>query len=160
VNGSTSVTIDVGTFNRNVTGRNQDAGSLWSINASHAHAINDRVAFKVSAGYLSQDPLPRPTGVIPNSFQTPYPPFVNTGTQQPKVDGRVDYQLDNNKGMLSFSGGVAGTEGIIHSGIGPFDISNGSRLGYASVKYQNGARHVAFFTNLLHGDANNLLTRG
>jgi outer membrane receptor for ferrienterochelin and colicin len=158
-NGTTAVTIGVGTFNRNVTGRSQDAGTLWSINASHAHAVNDRLAFKVSGGYLTQDPLPRPTGTIPNAFNTPYPPYTNTGTSQPKVDGRVDYQLEN-KGTLTFSGGVAGTEGIIHSGIGPFDIQQGSRLGYGSARYQKGGQHVAFFTNLLDGDARNQLTRG
>jgi outer membrane receptor for ferrienterochelin and colicin len=158
-NGTTSVTIGVGTFNRNVTGRSQDAGTMWSINGSHAHAVNDRLAFKVSGGYLTQDPLPRPTGTIPNAFNTPYPPYTNTGTSQPKVDGRVDYQLEN-KGTLTFSGGVAGTEGIIHSGIGPFDIQQGSRLGYGSARYQKGGQHVAFFTNLLDGDARNQLTRG
>ena len=42
----------------------------------------------------------------------------------------------------SFSGGVAGTEGIIHSGIGPFDINSGSRLTYFSGRYQKGGRHI------------------
>jgi iron complex outermembrane receptor protein len=58
-----------------------------------------------------------------------------------------------------FSGGVAGTEGIIHSGIGPFDIDSGSRLTYLSAKYQKGGRHIGFFTNILNGDATNLLSR-
>ena len=31
---------------------------------------------------------------------------------------------------------------------------------YLSTKYQNGGRRVAFFTNILHGAATNLLTRG
>ena len=58
---------------------------------------------------------------------------------------------------MSVSGGIAGTEGIIHTGIGPFDISSESRMGYFSTRYQNGARRIAFFTNLLDGNASNLL---
>ena len=111
-----------------------------------------RWSYKLSAGYFTQDPLPRPTGTIPNAFNTPYPPYTNTGTSQPKFDARVDYELANRR-RLVFSGGVAGTEGIIHSGIGPFDIDSGSRLTYFSGRYQKGGRRVAFFTNLLNGDA-------
>ena len=51
----------------------RSAGSLFYVNGSHAEAVNDRWAFKLSAGYLTQDPLPRPTGTIPNAFNTPYP---------------------------------------------------------------------------------------
>jgi outer membrane receptor protein involved in Fe transport len=61
---------------------------------------------------------------------------------------------------ITVSGGVAGTEGLIHTGIGPFDVDNSSRLGYATVRYTKGGRRAAFFTNLLNGDAANLLTRG
>lgn len=154
----TAMTMTFGGFDRTVGSSNPGAGSLFSINGSHARAVNDRVAFKVSAGYLTQDPLARPTGTIPNSFRTPYPPFANTGTQQPKVDARLDYDLANGGGTVSVSGGYAGTEGIIHSGIGPFDIRQGSGLTYFSGRYTKGARRVAFFTNLLHGDAANLLT--
>lgn len=157
--GGTSLTISAGAFNRDVTGRTQNAGSLFSVNGSHAQAVSDRLAYKVSAGYLTQDPLPRPTGTIPNAFKTPYPSYTNQGTAQPKFDARVDYSLEDS-GVLSFSGGVAGTDGIIHSGIGPFDIDRGSRLGYGNVRYQKGGQHVAFFTNMLHGTASNLLTRG
>ena len=57
------------------------------------------------------------------------PTFTNKGTTQPKFDGRVDYDFENGK-RLSFSGGFAGTEGIMHTGIGPFDIDNGSTMGY------------------------------
>ncbi len=152
----TTVTIGAGAFNRSVRGADRDSGSLFYVNGSHARAVNDRWAFKLSAGYFTQDPLPRPVGTIPNSFRTPYPAFTNEGTAQPKFDARVDYDFAAG-GTLSFSGGVAGTEGIIHSGIGPFDISSESRMGYFSTRYQNGARRVAFFTNLLDGNASNLL---
>jgi iron complex outermembrane receptor protein len=155
-----SVTIGVGAFNRNVTGREQDTGTLFYVNGSHARAVDDRWSYKLSAGYLTQDPLPRPTGVIPNAFQTPYPPFDNEGTSQPKFDGRLDYDLSADGGRLTFAGGIAGTEGLIHSGIGPFDISSESNLTYLTARYQKGGRRIAFFTNLLDGDAVNLLARG
>ncbi|MBI4484802.1 MAG: TonB-dependent receptor [Acidobacteria bacterium] len=152
----TTVTIGAGAFNRSAQGVDRDSGSLFYVNGSHAQAVNDRWAYKLSAGYLTQDPLPRPVGTIPNSFRTPYPPFTNEGTSQPKFDARVDYDIAGG-GTVSFSGGLAGTEGIIHSGVGPFDISRDSRMGYFSTRYQNGARRLAFFTNLLDGDASALL---
>ena len=162
----TQLTIGVGTFNRNVTGvdrtggtltQEKGSGSMFYVNGSHAEAVNDRWAFKVAAGYLTQDPLSRPIGVIPNSFLTPYQPFTNEGTGQPKFDTRVDYDLANNNGTVSLEGGVAGTQGLIYSGIGPFNISSGSKLGYFMTRYQKGGRRIAFFTNLLNGNASNLL---
>src|SRR5687768_4382361 len=156
--GGTSVTIGVGAFNRNVTGRDEDSGMLFYVNGSHAQAVDERWSYKLSAGYLTQDPLPRPTGVIPNAFSTPYPPFENEGTSQPKFDARVDYDLA--EGAITFAGGIAGTEGIIHSGVGPFDISSESNMTYFTTRYQKGGRRVAFFTNLLDGNASNLLARG
>ena len=159
--GGDSVIIGGGAFNRNVTGRSQSSGSLFYVNGSHAQAVDDRWSYKLSAGYFTQDPLPRPAGTIPNAFNTPYPDFVNTGSSQPKFDGRVDYDIDGgNNGRLIFAGGVAGTEGIIHSGIGPFDIDSSSRLSYFTARYEKGGRRIAFFTNLLDGNAVNLLARG
>ncbi len=156
--GGSQMTVTFGGFDRTVGSSNPGAGRLFSINGSHAQALNDRVAFKVSAGYLSQDPLARPIGSISNAFKTPYPPYANTGTQQPKVDARLDYDLANQNGTLTFSGGYGGTEGIIHSGLGPFDIRQGAGLTYLSTRYSKGARRVAFFTNMLNGDAVNLLS--
>ena len=60
----------------------------------------------------------------------------------------------------TLAGGVAGTEGIIHSGIGPFDIASDSRMTYFDHALPEGGRRIAFFTNLLDGDATNLLARG
>ena len=155
--GGNSLTIGIGTFGRSVDDNDAGAGTLFYVNGSHAQAVNDRWAFKLSAGYLTQDPLPRPTGTI-NALGTPYPPYTNEGTSQPKFDARVDYDIDGG-GTVTFSGGIAGTEGIIQSGIGPFDISSDSRMTYFTTRYQNGGRRVAFFTNLLDGDATNLLAR-
>ena len=150
------LTIGVGTFDRNVTGRDMSAGSMFYVNASHAQAVDARWAYKVSAGYNTQDPLPRPTGRIANVFNTPYPPFTNEGTKQPKFDARVDYDVASG-GTVTFSGGVAGTQGLIYSGIGPFNVASDSRMTYASTRYQKGGRRISFFTNLLDGSASNLL---
>ncbi len=156
----TSATFGFGGFE----GANgQDGGPLWYISGTHAQAINDRWAFKLSAGAYSQDPLARPTGTIPCDRPevclvktTTYPPFANSGTTQPKFDARVDYDYPDGA-KLSFSGGVAGTDGIMHSGIGPFDIQSGTVMGYAKANYSKNAFRGSFFTNILHGDADNLL---
>ncbi|MEQ1760761.1 MAG: TonB-dependent receptor [Vicinamibacterales bacterium] len=155
--GASALSITAGSFDRNVTGRTASAGSLFSINASHAQAVDDRWSYRVSAGFTAQDALPRPTGSLPSG--TPYPSFSNSGTRQPKFDGRLDYDMTDGA-KVTVAGGVAGTEGIIHTGIGPFDVDRGSRLGYATVRYQKAGRRVAFFTNLLHGEAGNLLIVG
>ena len=155
----TSLTIGVGGVPRSAQGVDRSAGQLFYVNGSHAEAVNARVAYKLSAGYFMQDAMPRPVGLIPNGTGTPYPAYTNAGTAQPKFDARVDYALGNDAALV-FNGGVAGTEGIIHTGIGPFDIDRGSRLTYVSTKYLKGARRVAFFANLLTADSTNLLSRG
>jgi iron complex outermembrane receptor protein len=142
-----------------------NAGGLWYLSGTHAQAVNDRWSYKISAGGYSQDPLSRPTGTIPCDRtgvcpQGPrgvYPNFTNQGTAQPKVDARLDYDYEDGS-TLTFSGGASGTEGIMHSGIGPFDISSGSVMGYAKASYSRKGFHAGFFTNLLNGDATNLLT--
>ena len=90
---------------------------------------------------------------------TVYPPFANQGTTQPKFDARVDYDYQDGR-QLSFSGGVAGTDGIMHSGIGPFDINSGSVMSYAKASFSRKALRAAFYTNILSGDADQLLTLG
>jgi iron complex outermembrane receptor protein len=152
-----AVTVGFGGFNRDVTGSDESAGTLFYVNGSHAQAVDDKWSYKLSAGYFTQDALPRPTGSLPSG--TPYPSFANTGTSQPKFDVRVDYELKDGARM-TFGGGVAGTEGIIHTGIGPFDVDSSSHMNYATVRYAKGGRRLAFFTNLLNGDAANLLTVG
>jgi outer membrane receptor protein involved in Fe transport len=114
----------------------------------------------VSAGAFAQDALLRPVGTINNAQRTPYPTFTNTGTRQPKLDGRVDYEAPEGAYRLSFSGGFAGTEGMIHTGIGPFDMNRGTKLGYGSARWSKGAQKFNVFTNILSGDANALLSVG
>jgi hypothetical protein len=79
----------------------------------------------------------------------PYPPdvdapggFRNSDTSQPKVDLRVEQEIGNG-GRMSYSGGYAGTTGIVHTGIGPFQLQSGSYLGYGRIGYSKGAFKVA-----------------
>jgi iron complex outermembrane receptor protein len=155
-----SFTMGVGTFGREVKDNGAGNGSLWYFNGTHAAAVNDRWSYKLSAGALGQDALPRPVGTIANAQNTAYPPFANSGTRQPKFDTRVDYEAPEGAYRLSFSGGFAGTEGIIHTGIGPFDMDRGTVLGYGSARWTKGAQKLNLFTNILNGDANALLSVG
>ena len=151
----------VGTFDRDVEGAPQDNGSVFYVNGTYAAAANDRWAYKISAGTYFSDAFARPVGEIPNGIPndtTSYPAYTNGGTSQPKVDVRVDYDRPDNGGTLSFSGGVGATDGIMHSGIGPFDISSGTTMSYGKMSYTKGARRLQVFLNALNGDARNLLT--
>jgi iron complex outermembrane receptor protein len=156
-----SFTLGVGAINRDTENASQSTGSLWYINGTHAGAPNERWSYKVSAGGYGSDPLPRPTGTIPGSSTgQQYPSFSNTGTTQPKFDSRVDYDFADGQSKLTFAGGAVGTEGIMHSGIGPFDIQSGSVMGYMKAGFTKGAMRAQFFTNILNGDATNLLAIG
>ena len=58
-----------------------------------------------------------------------------------------------------FAGGYSGTDGIFHTGIGPFD-GDGVGVGYGTMRYTRGALKFNFFTNQLNGDALGLLAIG
>jgi outer membrane receptor protein involved in Fe transport len=155
-----SVTLTLGGFDRDTEkGEKLGGGTQFGFYGTHARALNDRWAYKVSAGGYTSDPFPRPTGLIPNGTGTPYPTYTNQGTTQPKFDGRADYDAPNGKYKLSFAGGYGGTDGIIHTGIGPFDIT-GLGLSYGTVRFTKNAFKANFFTNILDGDASALLAVG
>ena len=132
----TSATFGLGTFER--TGNDADA-RIVVVRERHARAAPSTIAGRSSCrpAATRRIRLSRPTGIIPGSPApgTPVSPYTNSGTTQPKFDGRVDYDYADGA-KLSFSGGVAGTEGIMHSGIGPFDINSGSLMAYGRVGYQ------------------------
>ena len=129
---------------------------------------------RISAGYFNSDPLPRPVGQIPliqdprnpaatiggaqypvDASGAPGTSFQNAGTSQPKFDARVDQEI--NGGRVTYQGGVAGSSGVIHTGIGPFEIQQGSYIGYGKVSYQRQALKVNAFANLTDVEAPNLL---
>jgi outer membrane receptor for ferrienterochelin and colicins len=175
----TSVTLTGGTFSRDAgSTEGQDAGRSFGGHLSHAGAPNDTWSYRISGGYFDSDAFPRPTGIVPvgthpldPTFATggaTYPAdrvaarpgeqvFQNQGTKQPKVDLRLDQDLSSG-GRITYSGGYAGTEGIVHTGIGPFDLQNGSYLAYGRLGYTRGGLKAAAFLNTLNGDAPNLLS--
>ncbi len=113
-------------------------------------------SYKVTGSYYTMDPWDRPE-TINNEAQTPIKSlYENTGTKQPKFDARVDRQLEGNQ-WLSFSGGYAGTSGIIQTGIGPFDIQDDTRFWYVRGDYNRGSFNTRFYANILDGYGPNLL---
>ena len=132
-------------------------GELGTANASISHAgVNGDFSYRIDASYYEQDPYERPTGLIPGT-NTPYPSYQNQGTEQPKVNLRFDWDTENDS-TFSVRGGWAATDGIIHTGIGPFDIESGTSLSYVSAEWQRNAQRASFFVNALDGEAPNLLT--
>jgi len=153
----------------------QGAGGLGGASASFADAPNDTWSYRIAAGYFNSAAFPRPAGTIPlitdprNSALTvggaTYPAdgtgpvgtaFANRGANEPKFDARVDQELGKN-GRVTYEGGIAGTQGVIYTGVGPFDIQSGSYLSFGRVNYSRAALKVNFFTNVLHAEAPNLL---
>ena len=172
------VIVSGGTFDRDVDGGEElDTGTTFGTNIRYAQAVNETWAYKISAGYFTQDAFARPVGSIPvclpgveedgcagiNALTggAPYSrvAYDNQGTSQPKFDFRLDQELSDDS-RLSYSAGYAGTEGIFHTGIGPFDVDSGSYVFYGKVNYNRGDFKLNFFTNVLDADSINRLTRG
>ena len=116
-----------------------DFGTLYG-NITHAGA-NERYGYKVSGAYYEQDPFERPTGFIPGTT-TMYPDFTNEGTSQPKANVRFDFDK-NLESTWGVDFGYAATDGIMHSGIGPFDIASGASMGSVKVNWSCWSRRPA-----------------
>ena len=164
-----------GLVNRDEGSRADDGtGNQYGVSGTWAAAPSESFSYRVSGGYFSSDPYSRPTGTVPVSTHpldpsiqlggAPYPSdtsgqigaFENDGTKQPKGDIRFDHEFSDGS-RLTWGGGAAGTQGIIHTGIGPFDIQSGSYMGYGRVAWQKDALRVAAFANWLDVEAPNLL---
>jgi outer membrane receptor protein involved in Fe transport len=170
-----NLTFSGGKFSRDAGSRKDDgSGTSYGLGATIAKAPNDKISFRLAAGYFNSDPYSRPIGTVPVATHpldsrivtggAPYPAdvsgqpgaFENAGTSQPKFEGRLDQELGNG-GRMTYSAGYAGTEGIVHTGIGPFDLQSGSYLGYGKIGYSKGALKIASFVNFLDAEAPNLL---
>ena len=175
--GATNVTFNAGFFDRHVGSTlAKGAGATYGVAVSTSQVPNDRWSYRISAGYFNSDPYPRPVGQIP-VIPDPRDPtrkttvggarypadavgslgsaYQNSGTRQPKFDVRVDQEL--NGARVTYAGGVAGTEGTVYTGIGPFDIQPGSVMSYAKMNYSRGALKFNVFTNIVDAEAPNLL---
>jgi outer membrane receptor protein involved in Fe transport len=156
-NPGTTVTLGGGVLNREVDDNGASAGSLFYVRGAHSQVVNDRWAYKISAGTYTSDAFARPVGLVPGG-STPYPTYTNQGTTQPKFDARFDYDFPDNERKLQFSGGYAGTDGIMHTGIGPFDVHSGSAMYYGKVNFNRKAFKLQAFMNVLDGEAANLVS--
>ena len=172
----TEVSLTGGSFNRD-GGSREAAGSGEAYGGSFriSRAPSERFAWKLSAGYFDSDPFSRPVGRVPVGHHPldpnlptggaaypvdgPGPPgtaYENSGTSQPKVDARLDQELAGGD-RLTYAAGWAGTQGIVHTGLGPFDIQSGSSMAYAKANYSKGALKLNAFANFVNADAPNLL---
>ena len=170
-----TATLGAGWFSRDAgSTAGRGVGGVGSANVSVTRVPNDRWSYRISAGYFHSGALPRPSGQIP-LITDPRDPtatvggalypvdgtgpagaaFANTGSSQPKFDVRVDQEIAG--GLVTYSGGVAGTSGIAHTAIGPFDFQRGSFMGYGSLRYQRGTFKLNVFTNAVSASAPNLL---
>jgi outer membrane receptor protein involved in Fe transport len=163
------------------------SGAQLNGSFSYAHALNDTWSYKLTAGYYNSDAYSRPVGTIsldchplgvnpcrdaggralpggypvggasyPADSQDAKGGWVNAGTSQPKVDLRLDQEVSNG-GRITYQGGYAGTDGIIHTGIGPFDIQSPSYMAYGKAVYTKNALRVGAFGNFVKADAPNLM---
>jgi outer membrane receptor protein involved in Fe transport len=172
-----NLNLSAGLFNRDGGSREDDgSGYQYGGNFSIARAPSEKTSFRLSAGYFNSDPYSRPQGVVPftthpldssvrngggifpGDSSAPGNNFENEGTSQPKVDLRIDRDFDDG-GRLTLQGGYSGTDGLIHTGFGPFDIQSPSWLAYPKVQYTKGALRVAAFANITDVEAPNLLAR-
>ena len=154
-----TVSIQFGQIDRSRRDDSFDGGGLFTINATHAQAPTERFAFKISGGLLAQEAFIRPIGPVPNDLGATYPAFPNQGTRQPKLDARADYDFPDCRGAgsecprkLILAGGIAGTDGIIYTGLGPLDVQSGSTFKYGRVAYQYDQFRIQGFVNSLNGE--------
>ena len=141
---------------KDIIGTTLVVGTPW---ANIVHAAGDEdFAYKFSGGYFDQPAYDRPTGVVPGSNppQT-YPDFRNEGTTQRRANVRFDWGTDD--GYFTLGAGGSATDGIIHTGIGPFNIDNATELTYVQADWYKGSMHFGASAQFLDGDATNLLTR-
>lgn len=170
------VQMSGGFINRNIGSTvNQGLGGVVGSTVTVSKIVDSRWSYRASAGYFASNAFPRPTGSIPiitdprDSTKTVggalYPDdapgaigasFVNKGTSQPKFDLRLDQELSGGA-RLTYEGGVAGTEGLIHTAVGPFDIQPGSLMSYAKVNYERQGLNVNGYANFLTAHAPNTL---
>ena len=61
--------------------------------------------------------------------------YTNTGHDAAQVRRAASTTTTRTARKLSFSGGVSGTDGIMHTRIGPFDIQSGTVMGYGKANY-------------------------
>ncbi len=182
-----SIVLGGGLFDRDGGSRESDGNGYQVTGGfTYADALNDTWSYKLNAGYFYSDPYSRPVGTVPLDCHplgvspcrtdtgaavdggfpiggAAFPgdanqpgAFENDGTSQPKFDLRVDQDLVGG-GRITYQGGYGGTQGIVHSGIGPFNMQDGSYMAFGRVIYNKGALRIGAFGNFVNAEAPNLL---
>jgi outer membrane receptor protein involved in Fe transport len=174
-------TIDLSliNFNRDAgSSVGRGAGLAYRGTASLSRAIDERLAYRVAGGLFVGSPLPRPVGVLPliphplvpgsevggerlpDDVQGESGDYRNRGTTQPWMDLRFDQELRTSKvaeQRITYAAGVSGTDGIVHTGIGPFNLERGSVNGYARTSYRRDRLNAMLYVNVLRVKGPNLL---
>ncbi len=83
--------------------------------------------------------------------------YDNRGTVQPKFDLRIDQEIAG-EGRILYAAGIAFTEGIIQTPIGPFDAQPGTNLAYGQIGYNRGSFRIQLFANYIQGKAPSLIS--
>ena len=112
---------------------------MFRINGTHARAVNDRWAYKLSAGGYSRRTAYRApdAGSFP-ATQTPYPAFVNEGTTQPKFDGRAGLRRRRRPLQLGSRAATPAPTASSTPASGRSTSTRGVGLGYGTVRYARG----------------------
>ena len=142
------------------------AGTIWGLGVNHARTFGAKWALRVNASHLDSDAWPRPAGTVPVDTHpldpaeatggAPYPPFQSRGTQQPRVNARVDQELETGA-RFTYEAGFNQASGLGHSPVGPFFI-NDTRFSFLQARYEAQGFRLRAFGNFLDGDNNpNLL---
>jgi outer membrane receptor protein involved in Fe transport len=125
-------------------------------NLVHARGDDD-FAFKIAAGYFDESAYDRPKGTIPGSNPPQqYPDFENEGTTQKRVNVRFDWGIED--GYIAVGAGSARTSGILHTGLGPFDVRSDSELSHLQADWHKGTAHVGVSVQSFDSGGNSLLT--
>ena len=60
--------------------------------------------------------------------------------------------------QAGMAGGIGGTDGMMHTGIGPFRIAQGAQMSYWKATYTRKALRIQTFMNMLDGEATNVVS--
>ena len=107
----TSLNLRFGSFDRNVTGNPMDPGNQLMGSLTHAQAVNDRFAYRATVSFTRHDPLPRPSGEIPNDTGTLYPPLQGVTARDAEGGSASRLGRSRRPGRIPLLGRLRGEHG-------------------------------------------------
>jgi len=139
------------------------AGELDTRYGSLTYAgVNNRLGYKATAGYYEMGPYERPTGSVPGSESpgnpggTPYPPYDNIGSEQLKINGRLDFDQDEVT-TWSALGGYSEWTGFLLTPGGPAFMHDGTHSAFGQARWSRKAALVNLYANYQSGKSGFLL---